>query len=494
MWKAIQLFVFFFLFFNSSFSFAKKALVTDFNLLLSSKDWEWIGTPRNFDNDLVVLEDGTKIWVRFDEIPDLHYFFGRIEFSLDELAAMAFKRQGSETKVQYVTRNGQNFIGTLKKPNIEFEELRYSFKKDSPTLNEEYTETQIQTSSLSYIFFKPRKNPKPLINEDYFSIVLKNGDRFPFKISSFQIRVASGSEKREERIRAQDISDVWVHSNYLVGYLKTEGLDYETKKFEILDLDFYVTLAKNNQLLAIPFSEISRIKNDKGALIQKTPYQLPNWLSAATDMEHIPSGRFMVPLDAIQEKKPFAAIPGLKGYFDQHKKLDELLKVYNIYPTKEIPSLMTNQPAFYVDRNLVTNAQYEKFVKETNYRLPSHWEGSFPRDEEKSKPVTHVTYRDAAAYAKWSGKKLPMFSQWVRAMRLKEESLLSKSHSFYPYSEWTLSAHEQANKEFESSEMENVFFYMVVGIRERKNGKFVYFPMEKQDFSNEVGFRCVMEE
>jgi formylglycine-generating enzyme required for sulfatase activity len=72
---------------------------------------------------------------------------------------------------------------------------------------------------------------------------------------------------------------------------------------------------------------------------------------------------------------------------------------------------------FYLDKYEVTNQQYQKFVTATRHRAPSYWQtGSYPPAEARL-PVTHVTWADAQAYAKWAKKRLPQESEWEYAAR-----------------------------------------------------------------------------
>ncbi len=63
---------------------------------------------------------------------------------------------------------------------------------------------------------------------------------------------------------------------------------------------------------------------------------------------------------------------------------------------------------FYIDRHEVTCAQYAVFLEATKHPAPAGWpEGLLP-----GHPVTGVTWEDAAAYAKWAGKRLPTEVEW----------------------------------------------------------------------------------
>jgi iron(II)-dependent oxidoreductase len=90
------------------------------------------------------------------------------------------------------------------------------------------------------------------------------------------------------------------------------------------------------------------------------------------------------------------------------------------YPKQDVDSSF-DMPSFYMDKYPVTNIQFRKFLQASKYR-PSdtsnflkHWKnGRIPRGEENF-PVVYVSYEDARAYSKWSGKNLPTELEWQYA-------------------------------------------------------------------------------
>ena len=88
--------------------------------------------------------------------------------------------------------------------------------------------------------------------------------------------------------------------------------------------------------------------------------------------------------------------------------------------------------AFYMDKHSVTNQEFLAFVKanpkwaksnissllaDQNYL--SQWTGDYTIGNEAviNSPVTNISWFAAAAYANWTGKRLPTLDQWEYAMQ-----------------------------------------------------------------------------
>jgi sulfatase modifying factor 1 len=95
---------------------------------------------------------------------------------------------------------------------------------------------------------------------------------------------------------------------------------------------------------------------------------------------------------------------------------------------------------FYMDVHEVTVADFEKFVKATAYETDAEkngksvcyggnsvanvtWKcnamGKHRPVNEYDRPVIHVSYNDAMAYAKWAKKRLPAEDEWMYAASQK---------------------------------------------------------------------------
>lgn len=129
-------------------------------------------------------------------------------------------------------------------------------------------------------------------------------------------------------------------------------------------------------------------------------YYSPPDKTAGDDMVYISAGEFVMGTD---DEEPRI----LKNPHGYATAFQEPRKRRTIY-----------LKGFYIDKYEVTNRQYQKFVKETNYRLPDHWQhtGTYPEGE-GDYPVAFVTWWDAKTYCKWAGKRLPSEEEWEKAAR-----------------------------------------------------------------------------
>jgi formylglycine-generating enzyme required for sulfatase activity len=83
----------------------------------------------------------------------------------------------------------------------------------------------------------------------------------------------------------------------------------------------------------------------------------------------------------------------------------------------EKPQRQVQLPAFMIDLHSVTNESYAAYVDATGAAAPSHWwAGKVPKGRERH-PVVMLTWEEAAAYAKWAGKRLPTAEEWEVAAR-----------------------------------------------------------------------------
>ncbi len=93
----------------------------------------------------------------------------------------------------------------------------------------------------------------------------------------------------------------------------------------------------------------------------------------------------------------------------------------------ERPAHEVRLSTYYIDQHEVTNRQFRIFLREAHYRgqpLPGKWlSDEKARAEPETRPVVHVSFHDANAYAGWAGKQLPSEAQWEMAARSIESRM-----------------------------------------------------------------------
>jgi iron(II)-dependent oxidoreductase len=92
----------------------------------------------------------------------------------------------------------------------------------------------------------------------------------------------------------------------------------------------------------------------------------------------------------------------------------------------ERPRHTVELDAFEIDREPVTNGAYIAYMEETGAEPPLYWERDGDGDWvstamgrrariDRELPVTHVSWHEADAFARWVGKRLPTEHEWEAA-------------------------------------------------------------------------------
>lgn len=162
---------------------------------------------------------------------------------------------------------------------------------------------------------------------------------------------------------------------------------------------------------------------------------------------------------------------------------------------------------FWIDQDIVSNAEYKRFLTATRYRpkdptnFLKHWrKGQIPKGEE-NKPVVYVSLEDALAYARWAGKRLPTEREWQYAA---EQDSLQKDQKQLKNLQgvvWQLTNDEYQTGQYRyimlkggsSFKPTSSWWYVQGGAQPLTHQQILLRVSEGFERNATVGFRCVRE-
>lgn len=168
------------------------------------------------------------------------------------------------------------------------------------------------------------------------------------------------------------------------------------------------------------------------------------------DIKHLLCDQFGPPMKPLPKAsvnvEGMAEVEGGLFWLGYDQSGDKSSSSYEFAFDNEKPAHQVFLKDFAIDRALVSNGDFLEFIREGGYqnfrwwfsegweavnreqwRAPLYWElhdgewmirdfsGLHPATNRKDEPVSHVSYFEASAYAKWAGKRLPTEAEWEKA-------------------------------------------------------------------------------
>lgn len=198
-------------------------------------------------------------------------------------------------------------------------------------------------------------------------------------------------------------------TNKKIGYFVVSNVELEKQIEKNRKTDYQVLL--NGKFDLPKKSYYSFVSND--FTISMARYEESYLDPSAFFKDNItsPTKNYISPID----KKEMVLIPA--GVFIHGQGSDGELDNFN--PAFQSPddTNLVEIPSFYMDKYEVTNAEYERFLRDTNAKPPLYWtNGKYPLGKEDH-PVISLSYREVERYASWAGKRIPTELEWEKAAR-----------------------------------------------------------------------------
>lgn len=230
----------------------------------SYAEWKEIYSTRRCPEDLVVLIDGSKICGTIEAVPALDYSFGSLDFDVSQIAVVTLASQGPLYRVQYISRDGQNFIAPISANG------RFSIWINEPSpKNPDYqAKKEINPKLISFILLKERDVGNLEPNRRFSSIELKNGDHLPAIIKNDMIPLSTGWS--EEKLSPENIIEVYFNGG-LQGQILREGMPSDLGFMFVKDRFLTLQLAKQEQLIRLPWDQIASIQARNGGFRHENP-------------------------------------------------------------------------------------------------------------------------------------------------------------------------------------------------------------------------------
>jgi formylglycine-generating enzyme required for sulfatase activity len=147
----------------------------------------------------------------------------------------------------------------------------------------------------------------------------------------------------------------------------------------------------------------------------------------------------------------------------------------------------------YVEKMLVTNARYRRFV-ETTGAMPPPEPMELGTSPDPDRPVEGVTWHDAVAYCRWARKRLPTEDEWEKAAhdtqgRILNDQVYEWTASTYREARWSPSPPEDQTLKVIRGSLQALGIHDAVGVLDYQ----VRMYASAREGAPGRGFRCVQD-
>lgn len=387
-----------------------------------------------------------------------------------------------------------------------FEEWQIAFENAPELLGPE------RISDLHYQMLAAEVIPEPELNSDQLTEIhsemlaaedLPEAELNPEHLTEIHSQMLAAEDLPEPELNPEHLSEI--HSEMLAA---EELPETELTPEKLSDIHFEMLAVETmpeqfpgtdlDEKAFVDEVELIAIKTKENDYIDEQQFTIPEETDSLDDALDINQVEEDILDDALSldEGDTMLYVPHeihTLGEYTQktHSLVRDRMLEATVLPTDQYPTLIVRMPGFFVDRNLVSNAEYAQFVKETHRKAPDHWlDGTYPAGQGSS-PVVNVNYHDAKAYAAWVGKRIPTESEWIRAANKGVFNLESK----HLFKEWTSSHAYPSEGEKEDLVViaPMMFRKQEITLIPHSAPREVITIVNENECNAQTGFRCVSD-
>jgi hypothetical protein len=234
---------------------------TDGQSFLSYEEWREMTGSSQDKEDCIVLVDGKRITGTLVKLPSLTYNFVKMEFDPAEIKTISVVKHQNNVKIQYITREGQNYIGNLA-------EGKFAFWISDPSLKDpsHMVEKELEPKFVNFIVLANRESKTPHTNPQLGSLELINGDHVPIAIMSNPILLTDGWS--DKKIKAEDVLELCFDGG-VHGKILDNGAEANLGFMYAKDQYILIQIPRNQYLVKLPWSQVSYIQGHNGGFRQQ---------------------------------------------------------------------------------------------------------------------------------------------------------------------------------------------------------------------------------
>ncbi len=236
---------------------------------------EWAEISKNYacEEDFIALSDGKKLCGRVEKLPPIDFTFGRVTFSVEEVATVSIAERQEKLYVQYITHSGHSYFGPVAKSSFLIWVNEPSAKNPSHVVQKEVSPAQI-----TFMILQKRSETHHYAHTALFTLILKDSQQLPVALPPDPIALSDGW--KDKLLHPRDIVEIWfeggVHGTVVQGDVR-DSLGFVFVKERFLTIQ----IPKVAGLIRLPWERVAQIQSGQNGFRLDTAKSSGNLVGAS---------------------------------------------------------------------------------------------------------------------------------------------------------------------------------------------------------------------